>query len=288
LFIITPAQSGRRIMTPTRRRVWRLLSLCVLALVTSSIAWLIARPTLVPIGTYRLEARMRGKGRPAVVFEAGIEGGFAPYEALQDRIAEQTQTLTYERAGLGRSGAGPQAPTAEQTARELRVLLGVAGIQPPVILVCYAAGCLYTRVFAHDFPAETAGIVFVDPMSEGFYARMESSNPSAWRAAEAKMPAGAQRELAALPATLAEANKAWPLPQVPCVVITALKPLGQWPFKSRPDMDEWLKENQGLVARLPDVTHIVLPQATHDSILQSDQVSKAILQMLETVRGAGG
>lgn len=274
-------------MTPTRRRIWRLASLCVLALVTSSIAWLISRPALIPIGSYRLEARIRGKGRPAVIFESGIEGGFASYQALQDRIAEQTQTLTYERAGLGRSGSGPQAPTAEQIARELRVLLGVAGIHPPVVLVCYSAGCLYTRVFAHDFPAETAGIVFVDPMTEGFYERMRDSAPGEWRDAEARMSAGARRELAAFPATLDEAGKAWPLPQVPCVVITALKPLGKWPFASRGDMDRWLDESEGLVARLPQVTHIVLPQANHQSILASDEVVKPILQMVERVKGTG-
>ncbi|MGB6449960.1 MAG: alpha/beta hydrolase [Steroidobacteraceae bacterium] len=270
-----------------RRRIWRLVSLCVLALVTSSIAWLVSRPTLIPIGPYQLEARIRGKGRPAVVFEAGIEGGFAPYTALQDQIADETQTLTYERAGLGRSGSGPEPPTAEQAARELRVLLAVAGIQPPVILVCYSAGCLYTRVFAHDFPAETAGIVFVDPMTEDYYERMRKSTPGEWRDAEAKMSAGARRELAALPETLDEARKAWPLPQVPCVVITALQPLGKWPFQSRPDMDEWLKASEELVSRLQPVSHIVLPKATHQSILQGDSVAKPILQMIERVKGIG-
>ncbi len=263
------------------------MSLCVLAFITSSIGWLISRPSLIPIGGYRLEARIRGKGRPAVIFESDLEGGFAPYEALQDRIADQTQTLVYERAGMGRSGSGPLPPTAEQTARELRVLLGAAGIGPPVILVCYAAGCLYARVFAHDFPAETAGLVFVDPMTEGFYDRMRTSTPDQWRDAEAKMSAGERRELAALPTTLVEARAAWPLPQVPCVVITALKPLGKWPLASRQDMDAWLEENQQFVARLPNVTHIVLPQATHASILQGDQTVKPILEMIERVKGIG-
>ncbi len=254
----------------------------MLALLTSSIAWLISRPTLIPVGSYRLEARIRGKGHPAVVFESDLEGGFAPYQVLQDRIADQTETLTYERAGLGRSGSGPVPPTAEQTARELRVLLGLAGIRPPVVLVCYAAGCLYAQVFAHDFPAETAGIVLVDPLTEGFYDRM--AKQAEWRDAEAKMPAGARRELAAFPETLAEVGKASLLPQVPCVVVTALKPTGKWPFASRQDMDEWLKDNQGLVSRLPQVEHIVLPQATHASILQSDQTSKAILEMVQRAK----
>ncbi len=256
----------------------------MLALVTSSIAWLVSRPTLISIGPYRIEARIRGKGRPTVVFESGLEGGFAPYAALQDRIAEETQTLTYERAGLGRSGSGAQPPTAEQAARELRVLLGVAGIQPPVILVCYSAGCLYTRVFAHDFPAETAGIVFVDPMTEDYSDRMRKLTLGEWRDAEVKMSAGARRELAALPETLDEARKAWPLPQVPSVVITALKPLGQWPFQSRADMDEWLRGSEDLVGRLPQVSHIVLPQATHQSILQGEGVTKPILDMVERVK----
>lgn len=268
-----------------RRRVWRLASLVVLALVTSSIAWWIARPKLIPIGHGRLEARVRGKGRPAVVFEAGLGGAFGLYAQLQNRIAGETETLVYDRAGFGRSDPGSAPRTAEQIARELRVLLGAAGIRPPVILVCYAEGCLYTRVFAHDFPHETAGIVFIDPMTESFEGRMRAGTPAKRNAAEARMPAAARLEQAALATTLTEAEKAWPLPQVPCVVITSLKPSGQWPFETKQDMDAWLKDNDALVGQLRgEATHIVLPQATHATVLGVKEVSKPILDLLQQVK----
>lgn len=272
--------------TPTgmRRRVWRLATLVVLALITSSVAWWIARPKLILIGHGRLEARIRGKGRPAVVFEAGSGDAFALYGHLQERTAEQTRTLVYDRAGYGRSDPGSVPRSAEQVARDLRALLGAEGIDSPVILVCYAKGCLYTRVFAHDYPRETAAIVFIDPMTEAFEERMRTTAPARWRAAAARLPAGARREQTALAATLAEAGKAWPLPQVPCVVVTALKPSGQWPFQTKQDMDAWLADNGALVGRLGEATHIVLPQATHATVVGEKEVSKALLQLIQELK----
>ncbi|MGH8150070.1 MAG: alpha/beta fold hydrolase [Steroidobacteraceae bacterium] len=275
----------QRKLTGMQRRVWRLVSLVVLALVTSSIAWWFARPKLIPIGQGRLAARMRGEGRPAVVFEAGLGGAFALYAQLQDRIADRTRTLVYDRAGFGRSDPGSAPRTAEQIARELRVLLGAVGIRPPVIFVCYTEGCLYTRVFAHDFPRETAGIVFIDPMTESFEERMRAATPEERNAAEARLPTAARLEQAALATTLAEAQKAWPLPQVPCIVITSLKSSGRWPFETKQDMDAWLKDNDALVGRLGgEATHIVLPQATHASVLGGKEVSKTILDMVQQVK----
>ncbi len=241
---------------------------------------------MISVGPYALEARLRGDGRPTVVFEADLAGGFSPYQKLQNEIAAKTRTLAYERAGYGRSGSGPEAPTAEQTARDLRALLGAAGIGAPVILVCHGVGCLYARVFAHAFPSQTAGLVFVDPMTKSFYDRMKAS-PAAWRKAGEALPAAARRERAALPTTLSQAHGAWPLPQVPCVVITAMKPLGQWPFATRDDMSAWLAADEAFVARLPQVVHVVLPQATHSSMLDSSEVEQTILRMVEQVRAEG-
>src|ERR1700684_4027575 len=99
------------------------------------IAWLIIRPPLIDVGGYRLEARVKGTGNPAVVFETGFTGGIPLYWRLQDSIAEHTRTLVYERAGLGRSDPGPQPRTAEQMARDLHSLLAALDIRPPLVLV---------------------------------------------------------------------------------------------------------------------------------------------------------
>jgi pimeloyl-ACP methyl ester carboxylesterase len=241
-------------------------------------AWVLSRPPLVPLGGYRLAARVKGTGYPPVVFEGGFEDAMGLFQGLQESVAEQTRTVVYDRAGYDRSDPGPQPRTALQAATDLRGLLAALGIQPPIVLVCYSVGCLFTRVFAHQYPSEVAGMVFIDAATEATYAPAEHRPP------QRDWPAGARREWAALPATLAETQSAWPLPSVPYVVITAMKPSGRWPQESRNDMVAWLTGQQSFLARLGGATHIVFPRADHRSVLEEQDVTKTILELAARVK----
>ncbi len=255
-----------------------LLALAVTVAALFYRAYLASRPPLVPVGTHRLAARLMGTGTPPVVFEAGFEEAMGLFASLQESVAEHTGTLVYDRAGYGRSGAGPQPRTALAAATDLRGLLAALGIRPPVVLVCYSAGCLFTRVFAHQYPREVAGIVLIDPATEASYAAAPSQPP------QKDAPAGARREWASLPATLEEARSAWPLPAAPCVLITAMKPGGRWPVESSKDMIAWLKAQQGLAARLGAATHITFPRASHTSVLGEQDVAKTIIELAARVK----
>src|ERR1700731_2091929 len=273
-------------VTLRQRKVGVVLGVIVLSGAVLWIAWLIVRPPLIDVGGYRLEARVKGLGNPTVVFETGFTGGILLYWKFQDRIAEHTRTLVYERAGLGRSDPGPQPRTAEQMARDLHSLLAALDIRPPIVLVGHSAGGLFMRVFAHDYPAEVAAMVFIDPATEASYERMRQSSPKDWRTMETKLPAGLRRQWVALPASIDEARSAWPLPPIPYVMITAMKPLGEWGLKSREDMEAWPREHQALLSHLPSTTttHIILPQADHLGVLKEPAVAKAILDTIEQVR----
>ena len=273
-------------VTLRQRKVGVVLGVIALSGAVLWIAWLIVRPPLIDVGGYRLEARVKGLGNPTVVFETGFTGGIPLYWKLQDRIAEHTRTLVYERAGIGRSDSGPQPRTAEQIARDLHSLLAALDIRPPIVLVGHSAGGLFMRVFAHDYPAEVAAMVFIDPATEASYERMRQSSPKDWQTMETKLPAGLRRQWVALPASLEEARSAWPLPSVPYVMITALKPLGEWGLKSREDMEAWAREHQAVLSQLPSTTttNIILPLADHLSVLKEPAVAKAILDAIEQVR----
>jgi pimeloyl-ACP methyl ester carboxylesterase len=273
-------------VTRTQRKVAVIFGTALLSGAVLWIAWLVIRPPVIDVGGYRLEARVKGTGNPAVVFETGFTGDILLYWRLQNRIAEHTRTLVYERAGLGRSDPGPQPRTAEQMARDLHALLVAIDIRPPVILVGHSAGGLFMRVFAHDYPAEVAAMVFIDPATEASYERMRQSSPKDWQTMETKLPEGLRRQWAALPDSLNEARSAWPLPPVPYVMITAMKPLGEWGLKSQEDMEAWPAEHQSLLARLPSTgtTHIVLRNADHLSVLNEPAVTKAILDVVEQMR----
>jgi len=273
-------------VVPARRlRVARLtraraITLLILALIASALlwrAWFLSRPPLVPVGGHRLEARVKGTGAPPVVFEGGLEDAMSLFAPLQDSIAEHAQTLVYDRAGYGRSDPGPQPRTGQAAAEDLHALLAVLGIQRPVVLVCYSAGCLFTRVFAHEHPSEVAGMVFIDPATEAAYAGLSGGPPQ-------KNPSEAARqEWAALPTTLDEVRASWPLPAVPSVLISAMKPDGRWPIESPRDADRWLKEQQELLGKLggaAGVTHILYPRADHVSVVGEKDVAKAVLDLL--------
>jgi len=273
-------------MTRLKKKLMGVVLGVMLLSVVLWIAWLVIRPPLIDVGGYRLEARVKGSGNPTVVFETGFTGGIPLYWRLQDRIAEHTRTLLYERAGLGRSDPGPQPRSAEQMARDLHSLLAALAIQTPIVLVGHSAGGLFMRVFAHDYPAEVAAMVFIDPATEASYERMRQSSPKDWQSMNTKLPVGLRRQWAALPASIDEARSAWPLPPIPYVLITATKPLGEWGLKSREDMEAWTTEHQALLAQLPSatITHIILPQADHLSVLKEPGVAKSILDAVEQVR----
>jgi pimeloyl-ACP methyl ester carboxylesterase len=79
-------------------------------------------------------------------------------------VAEHLHTVAYDRCGLGWSSAPISERTPTQVAAELRATLLTAGIQPPYILVGHSFGGLVMQRFALDYPAETAGVLLLDPM----------------------------------------------------------------------------------------------------------------------------
>jgi pimeloyl-ACP methyl ester carboxylesterase len=203
--------------------------------------------------------------------------------ALAGADRKQTLTLSYERAGLGRSDPGPNPRSAEQIARDLHALLAAKAIAPPYILVGHSAGGLFVRVFAHLYPKEVAGLVLVDPATEEDYERMQHDK-SVEDLQKMGMPPGAVAQWRALPDTIDQARHSWPLPAVPVVVLTSGKPLGAWPLATAEDMQRWLESHSKLVAKIPGAKHIEIQNADHLSILKEGSVVEQITKMVDAVR----
>jgi pimeloyl-ACP methyl ester carboxylesterase len=127
---------------------------------------------LIDIGGARLHINIRGgirgDGAPPVVFEAGIAATSLSWQLVQPEIARLTQTVSYDRAGLGWSSAwsdaASQARGIWEVVDELRRLLDVARIATPRILTGHSYGGLVVRAYAARYPAEVAGVVLVDPV----------------------------------------------------------------------------------------------------------------------------
>jgi pimeloyl-ACP methyl ester carboxylesterase len=137
----------------------------------------------------RLSADVRGDGAPVVVFEAGSWDIGLTWSPVQDRVSATTQTVSYDRAGLGRSEASYEPRTPGQMVAELRRLLATVEAPPPYVLVGHSFGALVVRLFAHLFPDEVAGLVLVDGAHEDQVDRFPEPIQEAMSAMEAQAPA---------------------------------------------------------------------------------------------------
>lgn len=119
---------------------------------------------MVDVGGRQLHVDIRGQGSPVVVLEAGIAASSISWSLVQDRVAQFTRVVSYDRAGFGWSRAQCR-PTALGAAQELAMLLESIEVEPPFILVGHSFGGLIVRVFQQSFPARVAGLVLVDPVT---------------------------------------------------------------------------------------------------------------------------
>jgi hypothetical protein len=131
----------------------------------------------VDIGGRTLNIYCSGAGQPAVIFESGapwplydprgmFENG-APrpgysWVRIQRELAKTTTACWYDRAGSGWSGLGPYPRDSASQARDLHALLQRAGAPAPYVLVADASATLDAHVYAGFYPADMAGLVFVN------------------------------------------------------------------------------------------------------------------------------
>ncbi len=128
---------------------------------------LLAPGRLVDIGDgrrlYVVEKGPVGRG-PSVVFESGFAATSINWAHIQEAVAEQVHTVSYDRCGMGWSSAAVSDRTPTQIAAELHAMLRAAGVPPPYVLVGHSFGGLIVQRFALDYPGETASVLLLDPM----------------------------------------------------------------------------------------------------------------------------
>jgi pimeloyl-ACP methyl ester carboxylesterase len=239
----------------------------------------------VDAGGHRLRMLICGHGGPAVVFETGGSGAaggpLEAWERVQPAMSRFTTTVAYDRAGIGLSAPGPKPRDARQIARELRAALRSAKAPPPYILVGHSLGGPFIRVFAGLYPAETAGMVLVDPTQEEFIAWNQARDPKQERRDD--------EEWKDIQASLDEAHESRVPSGIPVTVITAMGPRELPAFISAKDRAElkllrpmWLKFHNEWLERLPQGKHIIIEDSGHMvPFEQPELVAQAIRQMVD-------
>jgi pimeloyl-ACP methyl ester carboxylesterase len=124
---------------------------------------------LVELAGARHHVVVEGNGGPVVVLESGLGGGVLEWEGVAAALRGTATVVRRDRPGLGWSTTTPayggeRTPTA--AAHELKALLDHLGLAGPYVLVGHSLGGLHVRAFAGLYPADTAGVVLVDPSHE--------------------------------------------------------------------------------------------------------------------------
>ena len=123
----------------------------------------------VDMDGYRLHYFCRGNEDASftVLLESGIGGSIDEWSSVQDALAEDYRVCAYDRGGYGWSDPGPGARVVTELASELNEMLSRINITTPIIFVGHSFGGFIVRYYAHTWPDNVAGLVFVDSSLSG-------------------------------------------------------------------------------------------------------------------------
>ena len=250
----------------------------------------------VDAGGHPLRILISGQGSPAVVFEAGGSpasgSALEAWNWIQPAVSQYATTVSYDRAGIGWSLAGPGFRDARRVAAELHTALRNAGVRPPYLLVGQSFGGPLNRVFADMYPSDVCGMVLVDPTQEEaieWDLAHNSNNGDAKRQDE---------EWKEIKASLDEAHASRVAPGIPVVLITGMGPKTFPGFISekkvqqyRESRKRWLKFHQEWVDKIPDAKHIIDENAGHaipfmDPGIVINAISNVIAQVESPASGS--
>jgi pimeloyl-ACP methyl ester carboxylesterase len=101
-----------------------------------------------------------------VIFESGAGGTSQDWLKVRALLPATVRSISYDRAGLGKSEAGPLPRTMAQEVFELHELLEAVKVKGPLILVGQSIGGLMVRMYTERYGKNVAGLVLVDPTHE--------------------------------------------------------------------------------------------------------------------------
>jgi pimeloyl-ACP methyl ester carboxylesterase len=284
-----------------------LLAAC---LILASCAGESAQPSdsLISIGTHRLQIHREGKGTPAVVIDAGITDQLDKLRPLQDRLAQATSVITYNRAGYGKSEPGPLPRGGAREADELKALLDKASVPGPYVLVGHSLGAVNVMLFASRHPKDVAGIVLLDPpplsfilgrdykelgaMAERMTAEWEAIADSAAKSADPgdkarsaffRAIASEHREMFGETARLAGGIATFG--DIPLVVMAAGKANPAFGPIAEEYQKYWIEQSRALSAKSTKGKFIIAEQSSHYLYLDVPElVAENILSVVNGVR----
>jgi pimeloyl-ACP methyl ester carboxylesterase len=240
---------------------------------------------IIAIAGRQVHVSVAGRGRPAVIFEAGFMNDLQSWAKVQPEVAKSCATVSYDRPGIGGSQETPLPRTGEQIAKDLHAALQQLGVPPPYILVGHSAGGLYIRSFARQYPNEVAGMVFVDAVLPEYLRWLRANDVEHWQQLErigAESGNVVRAQWQGLEPTLKEVEGGGPLPRVPIAVLVSDQ--SDLPFKPPTAMPAFLRTQREFVAQLPGAKIEIIAAGHELPSLTPEKVTAAIFEVVNKAK----
>ena len=257
----------------------------------------------IDVGGYRLHMLCAGTGSPTVVIDSGLATDTSLWGSVLLKASKISRICAYDRAGMGESDAPLKKPrTSQDMVDDLHTLLSTTN-SPPYVLVGWSVAGLNVRLFAHQYPAEVAGIVFVDAVHPDQDTRLLALVPpaaSGESVAVTQLRDGLSRdangpsenpEAMDVVASRTQVRSLGALGALPIAVLTAGQSYLDDPDIPKelqaPFQKEWEAMQNELAQLSSKSTHTVIPLSHHCIPCDyPDAVAKAIKHVVTQVHGS--
>ena len=151
----------------------RKITLALFCLLAFKLAGAQTIDTLVDVGGHSLHFHIiKGTGTP-ILFEAGNGDEGSIWQPILDPIFNATRAtlITYDRAGLGKSGFDPARIGLLNEIEDLELALKKLGYSKKIFIVCHSFGGFYSSLFTYRNPKKVKGVVCVETVSPCFFTK---------------------------------------------------------------------------------------------------------------------
>ena len=210
--------------------MFKLITIIALLLVSLTT---FAKTKMVTINDVQIAYQDSGQGDAVVVFDAGFGTPHNVWSQIQSQMNTSVRTISYSRAGIGRSSAAKQPRSITQHVADLRALLAQLEIKQPIIYVTHSYSGLMASELAHNHPQQIRGLLMLDPATDAQQHQFNAADKARVARDDAMLIKYMPKTMVAdyqflLEQLNAAPKQVTPLPStVPTTIITASKPSEQ-------------------------------------------------------------
>lgn len=118
--------------------------------------------TFVEINGKPLHYVKKGIGNFTIVFQSGMGSSHAIWQPIQDELAKNAVTISYDRNGIMFSEDNRLPVTNDMVSQELEALLSKTNCPKPYILVGHSMAGIYLRPFIYRNQKDISGVLFLE------------------------------------------------------------------------------------------------------------------------------